>query len=146
MRVKAITKLACIAVLVGAGSFVPLQITAQTTSETQTVLDHHLDAFGNLNLEEILADYTDESILFTPNGVVHGVSELKSVFGSFFAEFGKPGASFEMHNTLVEGNMAYTIWSAETADNVYEFATDTFFIEDGKIARQSFAAKVTPKK
>ena len=110
------------------------------------VLDHHLTAFGNLDMEEILADYTEKSILLTPNGVVRGVAEVKSLFEGFFEEFGKPGASFELHTKIVEGEMAYIIWSAETADNVYEFATDTFLIEDAKITRQSFAGKITPKK
>lgn len=110
------------------------------------VLDHHLTAFGNLDMEQILADYTDKSILVTPNGVVRGLAEVKSLFEGFFEEFGKPGTSFELHTKIVEGEMAYIIWSAETADNVYEFATDTFFIEDAKIMRQSFAGKITPKK
>ena len=36
-------------------------------------------------------------------------------------------------------------WTAETADNVYELATDTFFVKEGKIVAQSFTAKITPK-
>ena len=40
---------------------------------------------------------------------------------------------------------AYILWTAETADNVYEMATDTFVVRDGKILAQSFAAKLTPK-
>lgn len=33
-----------------------------------------------------------------------------------------------------------------TADNVYEYATDTFAVRDGKIAVQSFAGKIVPKR
>jgi hypothetical protein len=47
---------------------------------------------------------------------------------------------------IFEGDYAYLIWSGETADNHYEFATDTFIGRDGKIMAQSFAAKVTPKR
>lgn len=119
---------------------------SKTSVTISNVLDHHLTAFGNLDLEEILADYTDESILFTPNGVVRGLTEVKSLFEGFFEEFGKPGASFELHTKIVEGEMAYIIWAAETADNVYEYATDTFLVEDAKITRQSFAGKITRKK
>jgi len=35
--------------------------------------------------------------------------------------------------------------SAETADNVYEIATDTFVVRGGKIAYQSFCGKIVPK-
>ena len=34
---------------------------------------------------------------------------------------------------------------AETADNVYELATDTFVVRDGKIVTQTFVGKLVPK-
>jgi hypothetical protein len=40
---------------------------------------------------------------------------------------------------------AYILWSAETEDDSYEAATDTFVVRKGKIVAQSFAAKITPK-
>ena len=43
-------------------------------------------------------------------------------------------------------DIAYIVWTAETADNSYEFATDTFVVRNGKIIAQSFAAKVKPKR
>jgi ketosteroid isomerase-like protein len=111
---------------------------------TKQVLDHHLQAFGDLDLEEILADYTDESVLLTADGPVQGMDQLKGVFEAFFAEFGKPGTTFEMKQKLISGDVAYIVWTAKTADNVYEVATDTFVIDDGKIEVQSFTAKTTP--
>jgi hypothetical protein len=62
-----------------------------------------------------------------------------------FAEFLKPGAAFSMKQQSVEGDYAYILWTAETADNVYEVGTDTFVVRDGKIVAQSFAGKITPK-
>jgi len=61
------------------------------------------------------------------------------------SEFGKPGTMFSMKLQSVEGDYAYLLWTAETADNVYELGTDTFVVSSGKIMVQSFAAKVTPK-
>ena len=45
----------------------------------------------------------------------------------------------------VEGDHAYILWTAETADNVYELGTDMFVVRDGRIVAQSFAGKITPK-
>jgi hypothetical protein len=45
----------------------------------------------------------------------------------------------------VDGDYAYIIWSAQTAENVYELATDTFVVRNGKIVVQSFAGKITPR-
>ena len=50
-----------------------------------------------------------------------------------------------MKQQLVEGDYAYILWAAKTVDNVYELATDTFVVLDGKIVAQSFTAKITPK-
>jgi hypothetical protein len=61
------------------------------------------------------------------------------------AEFGKPGALISMKQQSVEGEYAYILCAAETADNVYEMATDTFVVRDGKIVAQSFTGKITPK-
>src|SRR5262245_48276780 len=46
---------------------------------------------------------------------------------------------------MVEGDYAYILWTADTADNVYEVATDTFVIRQDKIMAQSFSAKIMPK-
>ncbi len=70
---------------------------------------------------------------------------MRPVFEAFFAEFAKPGAAFTMQKQIFKGDNGYIVWNAETADNVYELATDTFVVRDGKIAVQTFTAKVTPK-
>ena len=112
---------------------------------TEEVLRHHSEAFGTGNVDEFLADYTDDSILFTPEGATHGLASLRPVFTALLGEFSKPGGSFTMHKQIVEGDIAYLVWSAETADNVYELASDTFVIRDGKIIYHTFVAKMTPK-
>ncbi len=113
--------------------------------ETRKVVQHHLDAFGSGDMKEMMADYSDESVIITPVGEVRGMAAIQSMFEGLFAEFAKPGASFSLQKFVVEGAVAYILWSAESADNVYEVGTDTFVVEDGKIAVQTFAAKVVPK-
>ena len=49
-----------------------------------------------------------------------------------------------MRQQFVEGDYAYILWTAETADNVYQVGTDTFVMRDGKIVAQSFTGKMTP--
>ncbi len=112
---------------------------------TQSVLDHHLGCFGEGDLDGIMSDYAQDAVLFTPDGPLVGPEALRPFFVTLFAEFAKPGASFEMKLMTVEGDYAYILWTAETADNVYEVATDTFVVRDGKIVAQSCAGKITPK-
>ena len=113
---------------------------------TSDVLDHHLKCFGENDLTGIMTDYSPEAVLFMPSGSVKGSEAIKSFFQSIFSEFAKPGRSFLMQQRCAEGDYAYILWSAETADNSYEAATDTFVVCNGRIVAQSFAAKITPKR
>ncbi len=114
-------------------------------ASTKDVLDRHLKCFGEGDLKGILSDYAPGAVLFTPDGPLRGADAMRPLFQALIAEFGKPGVAFRMKQESVEGDYAYILWSAETADNVYEMATDTFVVRDGKIVAQSFTGKITPK-
>ena len=112
---------------------------------TKDVLDQHLKSFYDNDLDGVLADYSSDAVLFTPGRPLKGPDAIKPFFQAFLSEFAKPGASFSMREQSVEGDYAYILWTAETADNSYEAATDTFVVQNGKIVAQSFAAKITAK-
>lgn len=114
-------------------------------TSTNEVLDNHLKCFGEGDLKGILSDYAPGAVLFTPEGPLRGAEAMRPFFQALIAEFGKPGAVFSMNQQAVDGEYAYILWTAETADNVYEMATDTFVVREGKIVAQSFAGKITPK-
>ena len=114
-------------------------------TSTQDVLDHHIQCFGEGDLTGILSDYAPGAVLFTPEGPLRGTDAIRPLFQALLAEFGKPGAAFSMQQQSVEGDYAYILWTAETADNLYEVGTDTFVVRDGTIVAQSFAGKITHK-
>ena len=114
-------------------------------ASTKDVIDHHLKCFGEGDLKGILSDYAPDAVLFTSDGPLRGADAIKPLFEAMVAEFGKPGATFSMKQQFVEGEYAYILWTAETADNVYEVGTDTFVVQGDKIVAQSFTGKVTPK-
>ena len=114
-------------------------------NSTKDVIDHHLQSFGERDLNGILSDYAPMVILFTPDGPLEGVDAIRPLFEGLLAEFAKPGSLFELKHLSVRGDYGYILWTAETADNVYDLVTDTFVVRDGKIIVQSFAAKILPK-
>ena len=109
------------------------------------ILDHHLKCFGDRDLEGILADYSTEAIIFSPDATYHGPQGIRPIFQKQFDEFAKPGASINLQRKVIVDDYAYIVWNAETADSLYELANDTFLIRDGKILLHSFAAKITPR-
>ena len=112
---------------------------------TRDVLDRHLKSFADRDVEGVMADYSPEAVLFVPDGPLLGSDAIRPLFQALVSEFAKPGSSFAIEQQYIEGDHAYILWSAETADNWYEFATDTFVVRNGKIVAQSFAAKIRPK-
>ena len=114
----------------------------RTTTE---IFDHHSECFANRDLDGLLADYSADAVFFGPEGALLGPGAIRPVFQRLFEEFSKPGVSFTRRQLLVEGEYAHTVWSAETADNLYEFASDTFVIQKDRIRFQAFSAKVKRK-
>jgi len=112
---------------------------------TKDVLDRHLEFFGQGDLKGILSDFAPGAVLFTPDGPLRGADAIRPFFESLIAEFGKADSAFTMKHQSVDGDHAYILWTAETADKVYELGTDMFVIRDGKIVAQSFAGKITRK-
>ena len=111
-------------------------------TSTKDVIEHHLKAFAERDLKGILSDYAPDAVFFTPNGPLRGADAIRPLFQALIAEFAKPGAAFNLKQQLVEGAYAYILWTAETADNVYELGTDTFVVWNGKIVAQSFTGRI----
>lgn len=116
-----------------------------STTSTQDVVNQHLQGFFARDLQGVVADYAPDAVMIVPTGVLRGVHEISQFFQALIAEFARPGATFQLQQQVVEGDVAYILWIAETADQTYELGTDTFVVRHGKIVVQTFAFKATPK-
>ena len=117
----------------------------ELTHETTNILNHHLSSFAKGDIDEIMKDYSEQSILFTPDGMFEGLEGIKNLFADFIPNYLPPGSDFKMIRQDVKGQTAYIVWSAESKNYLFPIGTDTFFIKDGKIFAQTFAAKIEPK-
>ena len=106
-----------------------------TEEQTKAVLKHHLDSFLALDFEQLLSDYTDDSVVITPTGTVHGLQELQGAMGQMAGLFTPETVSqMKVLTQDVQGEGAYIAW---TMGDVVPFGTDTFIVRDGKIAFQT---------
>lgn len=113
-------------------------------SNMEAVINHHLSAFGDANLDEILKDYTEESQLFTPEGAMQGRAAIRGFFASVFKIIPK-GSSFEIKQKFVSDEIAYIAWSCESEFVNIPLGTDSFIITDNKISIQTLAAHIISK-
>jgi ketosteroid isomerase-like protein len=113
-------------------------------SITNDVLMHHLTAFGNNNLEEMMLDYTEDSEVLTAAGAIKGLSAIANFFADLFVTI-PTGCDFEMKQLTVTENVAHIIWASESTVAAIPFGTDTFVMENGKIKFHTVAADIKLK-
>lgn len=118
---------------------------AISSEQTKTVLEHHLKAFGENDLAGIMADYTAESVVVTPDSTYTGLEPIENLFVELFTAFPTEGTVMEIDNMVIQDELAYILWHADTPALDVPFATDTFIIVDGKIMKQTFAGVINPK-
>jgi ketosteroid isomerase-like protein len=118
----------------------------EQTRETADILDHQNLAFLKGDVDEIMKDFSEQAILFTPDGVLEGIDNIRKFYTDVTSNILPPGSDFKISSQEVRGQTAYIVWSAESENYRFPLGTDTFFIKDGKIIAQTFAAKIEPKK
>lgn len=117
-------------------------------AETLAVFENHADAFLRGDINGVMEDFDTHSIIITPDGVFHGLTSIRTLYSTLLNEFGSVyngDSTFELDNKHVKGNLLWAQWHAETPNNYYSFATDTFLIEDDIIHRQTITPIVKAK-
>jgi len=102
---------------------------------TATTLTHHLEAILQTDVDAIMSDYTETSVLVTPNGRLEGLAAIRGFFTQFIAN-SPPELlkAMTLTHQEVTGEIAYIIWTAEP---FIPFASDTFLIRDDSIVVQT---------
>lgn len=112
---------------------------APNEEKTKEVLDHHWQAFKANDLEATMADYTEESVLITPDKTFKGLKEIRENFVYAFSVFPKESSTLQLDKSVVVNDVGYIIWQATSPKTKVTFGTDTFIVKKGKIVRQTFA-------
>jgi ketosteroid isomerase-like protein len=111
-----------------------------------SIVDHHLAAFGVRDVDAILEDYTEDSTIIMPNSIIKGLDNIRELFINLTRNILPKGSDFELVEKVVDGDIAYLIWNAESDGYKIPFASDTFFFEGGKIKVQTVAFVLEEKK
>ena len=108
---------------------------AQTLQPTDFV-HRHMDAAAKGDVDAIVADYADDAVTITANGVTVGKAAIRASFARMFPAGGRatagPMAGMKVDKVWQEGNVGLVSWEAGPVKG-----TDAFVIKDGKIQSQS---------
>ena len=122
----------------------PMDAPSFSEESTSKVLNHHWDAFKANDLEATMADYTEESVLITPDKTFNGLQEIRDNFVFAFRMFPKDSSTLTLRKSIVQKDVGFIIWEASAPKTKLSFGTDTFIIQNGKIIRQTYAGVAAP--
>lgn len=111
------------------------------TRTPQDVFAHHGQALAAGDLDAIVADYSDDSVVITSAGVARGKDEIRRVFVSLLDDL--PDADWNLKNLIFEGDVLFLEWAADSAVNRADDGVDTFVFRDGMIRAQT--VRYTPR-
>ena len=104
-------------------------------SATQRVFAHHLGSFSE-GIDFILSDYTEQSVLVTPDATYRGLQQIRVFFDTFVKSASQEfWDAFKIGTQATEGEIAYLTWSAAP---FVTLATDTLLVRNGKTLVQTF--------
>ena len=84
----------------------------------------------------VFDDYTDSSVVTANGEVYRGMERIAQFFRDLFVELPK-NCAFDLTKCIVLDKHVFIMWNAEGDPAAYNFATDTFTIEDGQITLQT---------
>ncbi len=105
------------------------------TRTPQEVFQHHAQALGAGDLDEIVADYADDALFITPAGVQRGKDGIRAAFTQLLADV--PRASWDLKTQIYEDDVLFLEWAADAAATFVEDGIDTFVFRNGLIRVQT---------
>jgi hypothetical protein len=113
------------------------------TRTPQEVFAHHGKALAAGDLDEIVVDYADDSVLITPAGAARGRDGIRQAFAKLLDDL--PNAAWDLKTQIFEGDVLFLEWAADSAINRVDDGVDTFVFRDGSIWAQTVRYTPHPK-
>ncbi len=107
---------------------------------TQQLFDHHLEVFAAGDIDGIVSDYSEHSVMVYGDKVWRGLDGARAFFHMWLDDLLPAGCRFDVIDRRVVDDMIYLTWNAESDAYVFDFGTDTFIVRDGKVLRQTVAS------
>lgn len=120
-------------------------VTVESSDEkTKEVLDRHWKTFQANDIEGVMADYAEESVLIIPDTTLTGLDQIREHFIKVFTVFPKDSTTLQLDKSVIHQDVGYIIWQGTAPKLKVTYGSDTFIIQNGKIVRQTFAGVIVP--
>jgi hypothetical protein len=108
----------------------------------EEIFGHHAAALTGADIDEIVADYSDDAVFVSPGGVLQGTAGVRKAFETLLALV--PDARWDVPTAVYADDLLLIEWSARSALNDLIDGVDTFVFRDGMIRAQTVRYTVHP--
>ena len=121
-----------------------IDIIKTTTADeiSKEVVQNHLNSFLNNDLEALMSDYTNESVLITQDTTFTGIEEIRVFFVGLIMHFPQQLSNLVLDKLVANNDLVYIVWHAKTPSLQVPIGSDTFIIRDSKIYQQTFVGQL----
>ncbi|MCL2584588.1 MAG: nuclear transport factor 2 family protein [Streptosporangiales bacterium] len=101
----------------------------------EEIFQHHAAALGAGDLDGIVADYADDAVFISADGVKRGKDGIRAAFTQLLADI--PNAKWDLKTQIYEGDVFFLEWAADAGATFVEDGVDTFIFRGGLIQTQT---------
>ena len=105
------------------------------TSTPQDVFTAHAAALATGDADAVAADYAEDAVLLTTDGVHSGRAAIRDFFAGALAAL--PDAEFSLGSLVAAEDALLVTWSATSSGGRVTDAVDTFVVEGDRIRLQT---------
>jgi ketosteroid isomerase-like protein len=105
------------------------------TRTPEEVFQHHGQALGAGDLDEIVADYAEDAVFISPAGIKRGLDGIREAFTQLLADV--PNAAWDLKTLIFDGDALFLEWAADAGKTRVDDGIDTFIFRDGMIRLQT---------
>jgi SnoaL-like domain len=88
------------------------------TRTPEEVFQHHAQALGAEDLDEIVADYADDAVFITPAGIRRGKDGIRAALAELLGDV--PNATWELKTQIYHDDVLFLEWAADSASTRVE--------------------------
>jgi hypothetical protein len=101
----------------------------------QEIFQHHAEALIAGDIDEIVADYSDDAVFITPKGTLRGKDGIREAFTNLLNDL--PDANWEVPTQIFEDDALFIEWRAESKATRATDGIDTFIFRGDEIRLQT---------
>lgn len=109
---------------------------------SERIVVEYLDALFENDIESIMSNYTNRSIVITLKKTYKGLNEIREFMSELIKYFSKKNTVLFLDKMVILNELAYIVWHARSTTTSISMASDTFFIKDEKIRKHTFICQL----